>query len=127
MRLQSSQQSQASQASEETQASEDAASSQSFTIEKLSADVTYEKREATFNGRAIDGGRTLEAKGSALLQDGRQEVRLASASLAAAGITWKTRDNAEAMLVHDGTSPLYTPQISDVALNRRLIDVVAAL
>src|ERR1700754_2846487 len=32
-----------------------------------------------------------------------------------------------AMLVHDGTSPLYTPQISDVALNRRLIDVAAAL
>jgi hypothetical protein len=32
-----------------------------------------------------------------------------------------------AMLVREGTSPLYTPQISDVTLNRRLIDVASAL
>ena len=32
-----------------------------------------------------------------------------------------------AMLVREGDSPLYSPQISDVALNRRLIDVAAAL
>jgi hypothetical protein len=31
------------------------------------------------------------------------------------------------MLVRDGTSPLFTPQISDVALNRRLTAVAAAL
>lgn len=32
-----------------------------------------------------------------------------------------------AMLVREGDSPLYSPQISDVALNRRLADVDAAL
>src|ERR1700753_1731946 len=32
-----------------------------------------------------------------------------------------------AMLVHEGASPLYSPQISDVALNRRLADVAASL
>jgi hypothetical protein len=32
-----------------------------------------------------------------------------------------------AMLVHEGDSPLYAPQIPDVALNRRLADVDAAL
>ena len=32
-----------------------------------------------------------------------------------------------AMLVREGDSPLYTPQISDVALNRRLAAVAAAL
>jgi hypothetical protein len=32
-----------------------------------------------------------------------------------------------AMLVREGDSPLFTPQISDVALNRRLADVDAAL
>jgi hypothetical protein len=31
------------------------------------------------------------------------------------------------MLVRDGDSPLYSPQISDTALNRRLADVDAAL
>jgi hypothetical protein len=79
-----------------------------YTIEKLSADVTYEKREVTFNGTAIDDGRTMEAKGRALLQDGRQEMRLASASLSAAGITWRTRDNAEALIVHDGQTVAVT-------------------
>ncbi len=70
--------------------------------------MTYEKREVTFNGTAIDDGRTMEAKGRALLQDGRQEVRLASASLSAAGITWRTRDNAEALIVHDGETVAVT-------------------
>jgi hypothetical protein len=32
-----------------------------------------------------------------------------------------------AMLVREGDSPLYTPRISDIALNRRLADVDAAL
>jgi hypothetical protein len=32
-----------------------------------------------------------------------------------------------AMLVCEGYSPLYSPQISDVALNRRLADVAPAL
>jgi autotransporter translocation and assembly factor TamB len=81
---------------------------QPYTIEKLSGDVTYEKREATFDATAIDDGRTMTAKGSASLQDGRQEVRLASASLSAAGITWKTRDNAEALIVNDGQTVAVT-------------------
>jgi autotransporter translocation and assembly factor TamB len=101
----------ASSASGESRGSSDSSDSNaapSYTIEKLSSDLTYEKRELTFNGRAIDGGRTLDAKGRALLQDGRQEVRLASAALSAAGITWRTRDNAEALIVHDGATVAVT-------------------
>ena len=100
--------SQPAQAADAAGESESSEASGPFTIEKLSADVTYEKRELAFNGRAIDGGRTLDAKGRALLQDGRQEVRLASASLTAAGITWRTRDNAEALVVHDGATVAVT-------------------
>lgn len=95
-------------AAQTAQESEESQGAQPYTIEKLSADVTYEKRELTFGGTAIDDGRTMEAKGRASLQDGRQEVRLASASLSAAGITWRTRDNAEALIVHDGQTVAVT-------------------
>ena len=35
-------------------------------------------------------------------------MRLASAALSAAGITWRTRDNAEALIVHDGATVAVT-------------------
>jgi autotransporter translocation and assembly factor TamB len=75
-------------------------------ITSLSTHVAYADRQATFDGRVVEGARTIDAGGRVVLLEGAQEVHLPKLGLSTQGVTWATNPQAagEAVVKYDSKS-----------------------